>query len=228
MASKERNALILGASRGLGLRLVQQYLARDWAVVGTVRGNRPPALDRKNPKLEVEQLDVTKPSEIAALRDKLKDRRFDLLFANAGTTHENAMPIGQVAAEDFIRVMLTNAFGPMQCVDAFASLVTDQGTIAVMSSGLGSIAGNESGGWETYRASKAALDMMLRSFAVRRPKRGQTVLAIAPGWSRTDMGGSSAPLDPDDSVKGVIKTLDSFEGSGKHAFVDYQGGRVPW
>lgn len=227
---KPFNALIVGASRGLGLRLVQQYLERGWSVVATVRGEGalPAALDGEHPYLVVARLDVTLPNEIAELREKLEDRRFDLLFVVAGTTNDTTEKIGQVATEEFVRVMVTNALGPMRCVEVLSPLVHEKGTIAVMSSGLASVENNTSGGWEVYRASKAALNMMIRSFATRAPHAGQAILAVAPGWSRTDMGGAEAPLDPDDSVRGVIKTLDSLAGTGERAFVDYRGAKLPW
>jgi NAD(P)-dependent dehydrogenase (short-subunit alcohol dehydrogenase family) len=229
MTTRERSALIIGASRGLGLRLVQQYRLRGWRVVATVRDAHalPSAFREKDERLEVAQLDVTKPAEIAALADRLAARRFDLLFVVAGVTNDPGETIGEVSTEEFVHVMTTNVLGPMRCIEALASLLVERGTLAAMSSGLASIADNTTGGWEVYRASKAALNMSLRSFAARSPGR-RTILSVAPGWSRTDMGGPSAPLEPDESVRGVIETLDALEGTGKHAFVDYRGVRVEW
>jgi NAD(P)-dependent dehydrogenase (short-subunit alcohol dehydrogenase family) len=229
MTTRERAALIIGTSRGLGLRLAQQYRQRGCRVVATVRDRHalPGALRERDEGLEVAQVDVTKPAEIVALAEQLKTRRFDLLFVVAGVTNEPSETMGEVKTEDFVHVMTTNVLGPMRCVEAFAPLVHERGTVAVMSSGLGSVAGNTTGGWEVYRASKAALNMALRSFAARSPGR-RTILAVAPGWSRTDMGGQTAPLDPDESVRGVIETLGSLEGTGTHAFVDYRGARVEW
>lgn len=225
MTTRERSALIIGASRGLGLRLVQQYRRRGWRVVATVRDAH--ALPKSDEKLEVAQLDVTKPAEIAALAERLAARRFDLIFVVAGITSDPGETIAEVSTENFVQVMTTNVLGPMRCVEALASLIGERGTLAVMSSGLGSVADNTTGGWEVYRASKAALNMALRSFAARSTGR-RTIVAVAPGWSRTDMGGPTAPLDPDESVRGVIETLDALEGTGEHAFVDYRGVRVEW
>jgi NAD(P)-dependent dehydrogenase (short-subunit alcohol dehydrogenase family) len=229
MISRERSALIIGTSRGLGLRLVQQYRQRGWSVVATLRDvHAPPiAFGEGDDRLEVARLEVTNRTEIAALARQFATRRFDLLFVNAGVTNDTSITIGEATTEDFVRVMITNVLGPMRCVEAFAPLVRERGTIAVMSSGLGSVADNTTGGWEVYRTSKAALNMALRSFAARAPGH-PTILAVAPGWSRTDMGGPGAPLDPDDSVRGVIDTLESLEGTSKHAFVDYRGVRVAW
>ena len=138
--------------------------------------------------------------------------------------------IGDVMTEDFVRVMVTNALGAMRCVEAFSPLVDARGTIAVMSSALGSISGNGpdgSPGWEVYRASKAALNMLLRSFAARHADK-RTIVAIAPGWSRTEMGGTDAPLEPEESIRGVLATLDGLYDSGKRGFFDYKGQSVGW
>jgi NAD(P)-dependent dehydrogenase (short-subunit alcohol dehydrogenase family) len=150
MTSRERSALIIGTSRGLGLRLVQQLRQRGWSLVATVRDEHtlPLSFGERDERLEVARLDVTNPTEIAALTRQLVTRRFDLLFVNAGVTNDTSTTIGEVTTEDFVHVMITNVLGPMRCVEAFAPLVRERGTIAVMSSGLGSIADNTTGGWE--------------------------------------------------------------------------------
>ncbi len=229
VASNERTALILGTSRGLGLRLVRQHRERGFRVVATVRdeGAAPESL-RHDPHIEIARLDVTDRAEIEALRGRLAGRRFDLLFVNAGVANDPAETIGEISTEEFVRVMVTNALGPMRCVEAFAPLVSERGTIAVMSSRLGSVSENTTGGLEAYRASKAALNTLLRSFTARHAEAGRAIVAISPGWSRTEMGGADAPLDPDDSVRGVMDTLASLEGTGRRDFVDQRGERVPW
>jgi NAD(P)-dependent dehydrogenase (short-subunit alcohol dehydrogenase family) len=231
MDAKERTALIIGTSRGLGLRLVRQHRERGFRVVATVRDARAvPEAFRGDDGIEIEQLDVTHQAEIDALAQRLAGRRFDLLFVNAGVANPRPAetPIGDISTDEFVRLMVTNALGPIRCLEACAPLVRERGTMAVMSSGLGSVANNTRGGWEAYRASKAALNTLLRSFAVRHEGRGQTILAVSPGWSKTEMGGLDAPLAPDESVRGVMNTLAAFEGTGEHAFVDYRGERVPW
>jgi NAD(P)-dependent dehydrogenase (short-subunit alcohol dehydrogenase family) len=227
---ERKAALIIGASRGLGLRLTQHYLERNWRVLATVRqpSARLAELARGDDALEIATLDVTEPEQIAALRRRLTGRALDLLFVIAGVANDPGETIGNVATDEFVRVMVTNALGPMRCIEAFSSLVQKDGTIAAMSSGLASVGNNLDGGWEVYRASKAALNTLVRSFAARRPSPRQTILAIAPGWSRTEMGGGDAPLDPDDSVRGVVAAVTALAGSGVEAFVDYRGERVPW
>jgi NAD(P)-dependent dehydrogenase (short-subunit alcohol dehydrogenase family) len=100
--------------------------------------------------------------------------------------------------------------------------------VAFMTSGLGSVANNTVGGSELYRASKAALNSLARSFAARLGGRQITVLAVAPGWVRTDMGGRSAPLSAEASVRGIVDVLDARRGSHRHGFVDYRGCELPW
>jgi NAD(P)-dependent dehydrogenase (short-subunit alcohol dehydrogenase family) len=167
------------------------------------------------------------PEQVAALRERLGDVRIDLLFVSAGISNGAAETLAQTSTEAFINLMVTNALSPMRVIEAFADLVAPDGIIAAMSSGLGSVTNNTRGGWEIYRASKASLNTMLRSFAVRRAD-GRTVLAVAPGWVRTDMGGPNAMLDVDTSVRGIVDMIAARRGQAGAAYVDYQGNDVAW
>ncbi len=221
-----KTALIVGASRGLGLGLVQEYAARGWDVIGTVR--TPGTLLHKVPGIDVETLDINEPEQIAALRGRLKDRTLDLLFVNAGVMMSNrAETIGAVATDEFTRVMTSNALGPMRTLEALAPLVSAQGVMAVMTSMLGSVAGNTGGGTEVYRASKAALNSLLKSFAARQ-KKSQTFLAVHPGWVKTEIGGPNAPLDIGTSVRGMADMIARRTGQPGVAFVNYDGTEIPW
>src|SRR5271170_1147905 len=201
----ESTALIIGASRGLGLAMAEEYLKRGWRVVATVRGQGRTALHGlPGDRLEIEMVDIAEETQIAALGGRLSGRRFDLLFVNAGVSNDPEERIGAVSTEEFIRVMVTNALGPMRVVETLADLVPRGGTIGVMSSGLGSIADNLSGGWEVYRGSKAALNMYMRSFAIRHGLDRLTYLIVAPGWVRTDMGGADASLSIEESIPRVV------------------------
>ena len=227
----EPTALIIGASRGLGLALAAEYLERGWRVVATVRGAGRTALHDvavRYDRLEIETVDIAKDDQIVALNDRLAGRGFDLLFVNAGVTNDPEEPIGSVSTEEFVRVMVTNALGPMRVVETLAGLVPPGGTIGVMSSGLGSIADNLSGGWEVYRGSKAALNMLLRSFAVRDRGDRRTYLIMAPGWVRTDMGGAEADLSIAESIPRVVDTITAQSGKPGLQYLDYRGRTVPW
>jgi NAD(P)-dependent dehydrogenase (short-subunit alcohol dehydrogenase family) len=226
------STLIVGASRGLGLALASEYLERGWRVVATVRGSGKTRLhelvERFEGRLEIENVDIADPAQIAALRQRLVNRSFDLLFVNAGVTNSPEETIGEVTTEEFIRVMVTNALGPMRAVETLGDLVQPTGTIGVMSSRLGSVASNDTGGWEVYRGSKAALNTLMRCHAARHTNDLRTFLIIAPGWVRTDMGGPDAALSVEESIPHVVDTINAESGKSGLRYLDYRGQVIPW
>jgi NAD(P)-dependent dehydrogenase (short-subunit alcohol dehydrogenase family) len=232
-SSSVKTVLMVGASRGLGLGLALEYLRRGWRVIATVRKiESAPALRGANgdeqARLEIEVLDINLPDQLAALRQRLAGRRLDLLFVNAGVMSPPQEKIGNVTTEEFTRVLVTNALSPLRMVESFASLVPAGGTIAVMSSGMGSAANNEKGEAEVYRASKVALNSLMRSFAARETAVPRVLLAMDPGWVRTDMGGQRAPLDVATSVRGMADVIDARAGRTGMAFINYKGDTVNW
>lgn len=222
----ERSALIIGASRGIGLGLTGELLARAWRVTGTQR-TPSPGLAASGATV-FSDVDVTDPARVRALGEKLAGRKFDLLFLNAGIMAARGMPVGAIADADIIHVMMTNAVAPVRAADALIELVAPGGTIAFMTSILGSVANNQDGRMELYRASKAALNSLSRSFAARHMASGFTVLSLHPGVVRTDMGGPSAPLDIPTSVRGLADVLERRHGTKTHVFVDYLDRTIPW
>jgi NAD(P)-dependent dehydrogenase (short-subunit alcohol dehydrogenase family) len=224
-------ALIVGASRGLGLALVEEYLDRGWDVVGTVRGDAHTKLhdlQATHRGLEIERVDITVPETVAALRSRMAGRSLDLLFVNAGVNNDPRETIGEVTTEEYVRVQVTNALSPMRVVETFADLVTPDGTIGVMTSGLGSVANNQSGGYEVYRASKAALNTLMRSYAARTAGSKRTLLLLAPGWVRTDMGGPDAGLEIGESIPSLVRVMEAQRGTPGLQYLDYRGNTVPW
>lgn len=224
--------LIIGASRGLGLAMAGEFLTKGWNVVGTVRRENTGLhqLAARNPgRVEIAHVDVTSPEQIAALRERLAGRSFAMLFHNAGTADANQdQTVAQVSTEEFERVMVTNALGPLRVIEALQDLVPPDGLIGVMSSGQGSISANENGGHEVYRGSKAALNMYMRSYAARHAGDPRALVLMAPGWVRTDLGGPKAPLAIEDSIPKVVNVLLAQRGKPGLRFLDREGRTVAW
>ena len=232
MASRTHTALIVGASRGLGLGLAKEYLSRGWQVIATVRSDKRTALHDLQAgapgRLEIEHVDINQPEQIGALHARLRERALDLLFVNAGIASGAETPIGQVRAEAFAEVMINNALSPLCFIERFHDLVRGDGTIVAMSSGLGSVSNNTDGGWESYRASKAALNTLLRSYVARQGGDTRTYLLMDPGWVRTDMGGPQATLGVEESVPRMADVVAAEAGKGGLRFLNYQGRTVAW
>lgn len=228
---RQQTALIIGASRGLGLALAGEYLKRGWRAIATARGPAAPLHDLKSSvgdRLEIEHLDIDVPSDLAALRQRLEGRTLDLLFVNAGIAIDSDKTIGQIATDAYTRMMVTNALSPMRVIETLDSLVAPGGVIAAMSSGLGSVNNNTGGGWEAYRASKAALNTLMRSYAARQPVPTRTLLLIAPGWVRTDMGGEGATLEVSESIPLVVDVITRQTGRSGLQYLNRLGETVPW
>lgn len=228
-----RTVLIVGASRGLGLGLVCEYLARGWLVVATVRPGSStdafqPMQQAHGGRLRVEHADINKPDTLEALRTRLDSHSLDLLFVNAGISRGVEDNVSTIETEDFIDLMVTNALSPLRTITTLLPAVRTGGTIAVMSSGLASVANNTDGKWEVYRASKASLNTLVRSFATRQHGKAYTFLCISPGWVKTDMGGDDAPLDIATSVSGIAATVDARAGAGGVHYVDYRNEAINW
>jgi NAD(P)-dependent dehydrogenase (short-subunit alcohol dehydrogenase family) len=230
--SPEKSALIIGASRGLGLAMAAAYVARGWQVKATVRGTTRTGLhdlaESADGRLSIEEnVDITVPHQLAALHGRVDGTAFDLLFVNAGIANGD-VPVTDVSTETFHHVMVTNALSPVRVVEAFQDVVTPAGTIGVMSSRQGSVTLNTTGGYEVYRASKSALNQLMRSYAARHADDPRTLLLISPGWVRTEVGGPDAPLTIEESVPGVLDTIAQHTGVGGLHFLDHRSQTVPW
>lgn len=230
--SQQKTVLLIGASRGLGFAMATEYLRRGWRVIATVRATSTEQLRRmaanSDGALEVETADITIPAQVAALRARLGDRRIDVLFVNAGVKNDDRETIADVSTEEFVRVMVTNSLSPMRVIEVLQDLVQPNGTIGVMSSGQGSLTNNTNGKFEVYRGSKAALNMFMRSFAARHTGDTRTLLLMAPGWVRTDLGGPEARLSIEESIPNLLNTMEAHAGRPGLHYVDYLGKVVPW
>lgn len=151
-----------------------------------------------------------------------------MLFVNAGTANMKDEIAGEIAANEYARVLVTNALGPLRVIESYQDLVATDGLIGVMSSGQGSITSNTDGLHEVYRSSKAALNQLVRSYAARHADDARALALIAPGWIRTTLGGPRAPIGVEESVPLIVDVLLAQHGKPGLAFLDRDGNTVPW
>jgi NAD(P)-dependent dehydrogenase (short-subunit alcohol dehydrogenase family) len=227
-----RSVLIVGASRGLGYAMAAEFAARRWRVLGTVRSGGTPlhTLAAERPgSVEIETLDMTDRDQILALRDRLSGREFDVVFVNAGIVNRRPSDtMADVSTDEFAQVMVTNVLGVMRAVEAFGGLARPDGVIGVMSSGQGSIANNANGVNDVYRASKAALNQAMASYAGRHANEERAMVVMAPGWIRTELGGPGAPVGVEEAMPQIVDVLIDQNGKPGLRFIDRQARAVPW
>jgi NAD(P)-dependent dehydrogenase (short-subunit alcohol dehydrogenase family) len=227
--------LITGANRGIGLALTRVYAEDGWRVLAACR--KPDAADdlqalaKMHDAVEVEALDVTDARAIAGLAKKIGDRPIDVLFNNAGQMGpRGAQSFDSIDYDAWQEVLRVNLLAPVAMAQAFADNVaaSERRVVAMMSSTMGSIAENTSGGYYIYGTSKAALNMAVRKLAA--DLRGKRVIVVAfhPGWVRTDMGGSGASLSPARSAAGLKRVIDRLGLDDSGHFRRYDGSEPPW
>ncbi len=227
-AQDKLTVLVTGANRGIGLEMARQFSERGYTVIGTAR--KPgEATDLKALEVQVEQLDVTDNASVAALAARLEGVPVDLLINNAGVRGQKARTF---AATDFDKVAHTldvNSLGPMRVTQALLpNLEAGEGrTVIQISSVMGSIE-QSSGRSFGYRASKAALNMLNKTLAAELGGQGFVCVAMHPGWVKTRMGGAGAPVEPKDSVAGMLEVIDGLTPDDNGRFLDYEGKTIPW
>lgn len=241
--------LVTGAGRGLGLEMVRQYAADGWQVIGTVR-DRARATELAalaatvGDRLRVEALDVADHASIDTLAQRLRApggaaEPIDVLINSAGTMGsgnfaQQGIAFGRFGKSDFPdweMVFRVNVIGPMKMAEAFVEHVaaSEQRRLVALSSIIGSIAKNEIGGLYAYRATKAALNAVMRSLAIDLGRKHKILVApIHPGWVRTDMGGPRADLDPATSVAGIRQVIAGLDTDKAGRFWMYDGTELPW
>lgn len=221
--------LITGANRGIGLELARQYAAEGWRVLACCRvPERARALSGHG--LVIHRLDVAEQASIDALKAKLGDTPIDLLINNAGVGGGEHQSFGDIDYAAWEQTLIVNTFGPYRMIEAFVDNVTASAgkTIANISSCMASITEYDDGGDYIYRSSKVALNMVVHNLSVDLKARGVTVLALHPGWVRTDMGGPEAPVTPEESAAAMRKNIAAATFSDTGGFLDYDGALLPW
>ncbi|MEL4416411.1 SDR family oxidoreductase [Shewanella algae] len=225
--------LITGANRGIGLALTQVYLAAGWDVLACCRDpeKADELLDLVNEfqGLEVFALDVTDYEAVAELAAELEGRGLDLLLNNAGYYGPKGLLLGQLPVDEWRTVFEVNSIAPCKLAEAFLPhLIQAKGIIANISSKVGSMADNQSGGGYLYRSSKAALNSITKSLALDLADVGVKAVALHPGWVQTSMGGPNALIDVDTSAAGMKQLLDNLSQAQSGGFYDYCGNSIPW
>ena len=213
--------LITGANRGLGLEFVRQYRADGWEVIATARQGSP-ELDRA--RVRVERLDMGDHHAVATFSAGVD--RLDLLIANAGTYGPRDATTADEAHE-WLDTFAVNTVAPYLLAKAVLPQVRAAGgKLIAISTRMGSVADNSSGGFLAYRSSKTALNMAWRTLALA--ERDLTCTVLHPGWVQTRMGGANAPVTPEQSVSGMRRVIEGLSPKDSGEFFDYQGQRVPW
>jgi NAD(P)-dependent dehydrogenase (short-subunit alcohol dehydrogenase family) len=216
------------------LGLTEECATRGWHVVATCRSEDVPQaladLQGQYPEtVRVVKLDVADDLDIEKLAEQLADESIDFLVNNASAGGRCA-GLARVTYESWARAMRVNAFATLKMTQVLVEQVarSDRKTIVAISSRMGSLSESQSGSRYAYRASKTAVNMVVRTLAVDLMPRGVTVVAIHPGWVRTSMGGPAAPLSVRDSASGVVDVMAGLAISDSGQFLDYQGRTVPW
>jgi NAD(P)-dependent dehydrogenase (short-subunit alcohol dehydrogenase family) len=227
--------LITSANRGLGLEFAAQYLVDGWHVYAACRQPRSAeklqrlTQDKKH-RVEILAMDVTNTSSIDRAAAKIGSAAIDVLINSAGITGKPGQKTGNVDYDSWAQVLDVNTMGPLRVTEAFIDHLarSRRKLVVTITSGMGSLADNTSGGSIAYRSSKAAVNMVMRSAAIDLAPRGISCVLVNPGWVRTDMGGAGAPLSARESVTALRKLIEALGPSQFGKFFNYDGREFPW
>ena len=227
--------LITGANRGLGFEFARQYATDGWRVFAACRNPTTAselkrlAQDRRG-KLTVVAMDVTDAASVKNAATQLKDVAVDLLINSAGIGGAPGQKTGDVDYESWAQVLNVNTMGPLRVLESFCDHIaaSERKLVVTITSGMGSLAENTSGGSIPYRSSKAAVNMAMRSAAIDLAPRGITCVLLNPGWVRTDMGGPKAPLSPQESVTAMRHLIETLGPAQSGKFYNFDGREYPW
>jgi len=217
------NVIVIGASRGIGREFATRYAADGWQVLATVRRPADAAQFDGVAGITTAIADTGDAASLVALPAFAAD----LIVVNAGVGSREP-GVAAIDPANWTHVMTVNALGPLLVATALGDRLKDGGSFVALSSLMGSIADNGGGGAYSYRMSKAALNMGLQNLALEWRARGIAVAALHPGWVRTDMGGSNAPVEIADSVAGMREVIAGLAAGKGAGFVDYRGKALDW
>lgn len=230
----QKNALITGANRGVGLALVKAYLSAGWRVFACCRHIVDAAelqqLQANNTALTLHQLDVTDYQAVTALSQEMADVTLDLLINNAGYYGPKGYGFGNTDIDEWRKVLEINTIAPLKLAETFYPqlLANQPGTIANLSSKVGSMTENTSGGGYIYRSSKAALNSVAKSLSNDLSPQRIISVALHPGWVQTEMGGPNAKITASESAQGLKAVIDSLTLERSGGFYNYDGSVIPW
>ena len=226
--------LITGANRGIGLGFVRNYIEKNIHLTCTTRdipaSKELLAFKEKYPdNMEIFELDLLKENAAITLANFIKDRPIDILISNAGVGSSN-QHFQAVSSTQWLKVLKVNLIVPLMITQAVFENVKKSSVkkIFFLSSQLGSIEDNKSGGMYIYRSSKTGLNQVVKSLSIDLKAYGITVVALHPGWVKTDMGGPNAPVSIDESVEGMIRVIDTTDIKDTGKFLNYNGRELPW
>jgi len=227
--------LITGANRGLGFELAKQYAVEGWRVIACCRKPEGAiALTKLVPSardmVSVIAMDVADNDTVRNAALTLKDLVVDILINSAGIAGVPQQSTGKIDYASWARVLDVNTMGPLRVLEAFTDNLarSERRLVVTITSGMGSLADNTSGGSIAYRSSKAAVNMVMRSAAIDLAPRGITCVLINPGWVKTDMGGPDATLSPQQSVSAMRRLIETLGPNDSGKFYNYDGREYPW
>ena len=236
--------LITGANRGLGLEFCQQYSQDNWRVFACCRD--PDAADALDSiavasagRVTIHKMDTNISEEVSAVAAELQGESIDILINNAGVADSYGIGVfegkddpdlNNYDMEGWQEVLNTNVISPGRVSGAFAEHVatSEKKLIVMMASGLSSIANTWQGGRYAYRTSKAALNMLMRGIGAWLEPRGVTVVSIAPGWTRTELGGPNANNSVEEAISGVRSVIERLSLEDTGSYWNFDGQRLPW
>lgn len=235
--------LLTGASRGLGLEFARQYAADGWRVYACARNPQDSEglaalVAASDGRVTAHALDVADHAAIDALAGSLAGVPIDVLLNNAGTMGAQSFArqgptvqrFGQSDYADWEQMFRVNVLGPMKMAEAFVEHVaaSEQKKIVTLTSIVGSIGSNAFGGMYAYRSTKAGANAIMKSMALDLARRGIAAAPLHPGWAKTDMGGTNAPVEPQDSVSGLRQVIAGLDKAKAGKFWQWDGTELPW